>query len=237
MSHTVEETAHPIKVNAVVLLHDLEARILIFSITGIFRFVDAAESSRHIRKADFHRALHLLAVLALDLDCYWIKRLSAISIDIVVAEPGCDEERIDRLQRRVVYHDLRISQQLLVSNAEELKELVAQHVDGVAGDLVELFNHDHCPVVAISSMQLGSRYHIRAAVRVLQPEGLVIASRGAELAKHDIQRSTIRRSRDDMRRCTIRLPREPASEVAKLASSLRRLEPPARAARCSLVFG
>ena len=62
-------------------------------------------------------------------------------------------------------------------------------------------------------------------------------SRRVELAKHDIRRSTIRRSRDDMRRCTIRLPREPASEVAKLASSLRRLEPPARAARCALVFG
>jgi hypothetical protein len=90
---------------------------------------------------------------------------------------------------------------------------------------------------ATSSMQLGSRYHVRAAVRVPQPGGLVIASRRAELAKHDIRRSTIRRSRDDMRRCTIRLPREPASEVAKLASPLRRLEPPARAARCALVFG
>jgi hypothetical protein len=93
---------------------------------------------------------------------------------------------------------------------------------------------------ATSSMQLGSRYHIRAAVRVLQPGGLVIASRyrgRAELAKHDIRRSTIRRSRDDMRRCTIRLPRALASEVAKFASSLRRLEPPACAARCALVFG
>jgi hypothetical protein len=93
-----------------------------------------------------------------------------------------------------------------------------------------------------SDQQHATRFEIpiRAAVRVLQPGGLVIASRyrrRAELAKHDIRRSTIRRSRDDMRRCTIRLPREPASEVAKLASSLRRLEPPARAARCALVFG
>jgi hypothetical protein len=62
--------------------------------------------------------------------------------------------------------------------------------------------------------------HARTVYRdiaTLQPWGLVIASRysrRAELAKHDIQRSTIRRSRDDMRRCTIRLPREPASEVA-----------------------
>src|SRR5215469_819226 len=95
-------------------------------------------------------------------------------------------------------------------------------------------------IQATGSTQLGSRYPIRAAVRVLQPGGLVIASRyrrRAELAKHDIRRSTIRRSRDDMRRCTIRLPREPASEVAKFASSLRRLEPPACAARCALVFG
>jgi len=107
------------------------------------------------------------------------------------------------------------------------------------------FEHAHVSghstvIQATCSMQLGSRYHICAAVRVLQPEGLVISSRyrrRAELAMHDIRRSTIRRSRDDMRRCTIRLPREPASKVAKLASSLRRLELPARAARCALVFG
>ena len=67
--------------------------------------------------------------------------------------------------------------------------------------------------------------------------GLVIASRRAELAKHDIRRSTIRRLRDDMRRDTIRLPREPPSEVAEIVSSLRRLEPSARATRCALVFG
>jgi len=52
-----------------------------------------------------------------------------------------------------------------------------------------------------------------------------------------MRRSTIRRWRDDMPRCTIRRPREPASEVAKIGSSLRRLEPPAPAARCVLVFG
>jgi hypothetical protein len=99
----------------------------------------------------------------------------------------------------------------------------------------------HSTVVqATSSVQLGSRYHIRAAVRFLQPGDLVIEPRYRrrdELAKYDIRRSTIRRSRDDMRRYTIRLPPEPATEVAKLVSSLRRLELPARATRCALVFG
>jgi len=99
---------------------------------------------------------------------------------------------------------------------------------------------------ANGSMQPGSRYHnlTRAAVGVLQLRGLVIASRcgevrrrRAELAKYDTRRSTSRRLRDDMRRCTIRRPRELASEVAKIASWLRRLEPPARATRCAVVFG
>jgi phytoene dehydrogenase-like protein len=65
---------------------------------------------------------------------------------------------------------------------------------------------------------------------------LVIASRcgevrirRAELAEYDMRRSTIRRPRDDMPGSTIRRPSEPASDVAKIASSLRRLEPPARA--------
>ena len=109
---------------------------------------------------------------------------------------------------------------------------------GMTGQRWQSAESGHSTVMqATSSMQLGSRYHIRAAVQVPQPGSLVIASKRAELAKHDIRRSTSRRSRDGMRRCTIRLPREPASEVAKLTSSLRRLEPPARAARCSLVFG
>src|SRR6516164_4055088 len=68
------------------------------------------------------------------------------------------------------------------------------------------FEHAHVSghstiVQATSSMQLGSRYHIRAAVRVLQPGDLVIeplCRRRAEFAKYDIRRSTIRRSRDDM---------------------------------------
>ena len=96
------------------------------------------------------------------------------------------------------------------------------------------------------SMQPGSRYRDGPAPQSASCgyRGLVIASRfgavrrrQAELAKYDTRRSTIRRSRDDMRRCTIRRPRKPASELAKIASSLRRPEPPARAARCALIFG
>ena len=95
-------------------------------------------------------------------------------------------------------------------------------------------------------MQPGPRYHSRPAPQSASCSyrGLVITSRcgevrrrRAELAKYDMRRSTIRRWRDDMPRCTIRRPHEPASEVAKIGSSLRRLEPPAPAARCVLVFG
>ena len=52
-----------------------------------------------------------------------------------------------------------------------------------------------------------------------------------------MRRSTIRRPRDDMRGSTIRRPREPAVDVAKIAFSQRRLEPPARAWRCAPVLG
>ena len=63
-----------------------------------------------------------------------------------------------------------------------------------------------------------------------------VRRRRAGLAKNDIRRSTNDRPRGDMPRCTIRPPREPASEVAKIASSLPRLEPPG-CTGCALVFG
>jgi hypothetical protein len=111
------------------------------------------------------------------------------------------------------------------------------------GDRRRLFGR----LQASSSIKLGSRCRkpARAAVGVPAATGdLVIASRcgevrirRAELAEYDMRRSTIRRLRDDMRGSTIRGPRAPASDVAKIASSLRRLEPPARAARCAPVVG
>jgi hypothetical protein len=65
----------------------------------------------------------------------------------------------------------------------------------------------------------------------------VIIEARAGLVQHGIRRSTIRRLGGDMRRSTIPLPREPAGKVANIASSPRLREPPARTARCALVFG
>jgi hypothetical protein len=62
--------------------------------------------------------------------------------------------------------------------------------------------------------------------------GLVIAARCGE-----VRRRRAELAKYDMRRSTIRRPREPASDVAQIASSLRRLGPPARATGCARVFG